>query len=243
MLITSVIARRSRLVLVALAAAGILDLQLVACSSTPQGSEVGTSDNAGSSHATNGSSKKDDPSSSAGNDAAGSTSNDTAMPASASVDADAGVDPDAGATPDAATPPPPPPPLPCSAPGPGVYASVNASSAWRYSTTLEVADGFESRGLAFRLAPDATAEAHATLYLSKSEQVGDFLVTTVPSEGAAAGYGPLAVIGTVYLQPLEGTVPLTRYYQTSPALRHQVSIDGQPGGWDPEPPRGYVCPR
>jgi hypothetical protein len=243
MFITSVIARRSRFVLVALAAAGVLDLQLLACSSTPQGSDVGTSDNAGSSHATNGSSKKDDSSSNtAGSSTAGS--NDSASPTSATVDADAGVDPDAGAAPDAATPTPaPPPPLPCSAPGAGVYASVDASSAWRYSTTLEVADGFQARGLAFRLAPDATAEAHATLYLSKSEQFGDYLVTTVPSEGAAAGYGPLAVIGTVYLQPLEGTVPLTRYYQTSPALRHQVSVDGQPGGWDPEPPRGYVCPR
>ena len=136
------------------------------------------------------------------------------------------------------------PQTPCSAAGPGVHAFVDATAAWRYATSAtSPGTTFSSRGLAFRLAPTLTAEPHATLYLLASAKHADFLLSTVDTEGAADGYVSLGALGNVYLTQLPGTVPLTRYYQVTPRLRHLVSIDGPVAGWDPEAPRGYVCPR
>jgi hypothetical protein len=235
---------RSTVGLVLLAAAGAFGTLAVACSASTPSPGVDDSGSASADRGTSDTKKKNPSGSSTGSTDTGTATGTSATSTSVLTGA---TDVDAGALDAAAEaevpPPPPPPPAPCGPAGAGVFASVDATGAWRYATSGDVAPGFSSRGLAFRLAPEGTAEAHATLYLSKSEKYADYLVTTVPSEGAADGYGPIAALGTVYLQELPGTVPLTRYYQTSPALRHLVSIDGAIGGWDPEPPRGYVCPR
>jgi hypothetical protein len=132
----------------------------------------------------------------------------------------------------------------CSAPGAAVYAFVNATLAWRYATEPTAPEDFDPAGIAFRLAPDGATTPHATLYLLENESNGDFLVSTVPSEGADSGYGALTALGTVYLTAVAGSVPLTRYLKEWPELRHRVSIDAEEtSDWEAEPPRGYVCPR
>lgn len=231
--------RRSSLALLVVACAGVTVPATIGCSSSsPAGSDDIITDDSSVPKK-----RAASPSSSGTSQSGPETSApSTTTPVSPATDPDAGVA-DADTTPAPPAPPAPPAATPCGPAGAGVFASVDASSAWRYSTSSDVAPGFASRGLAFRLAPADTAEPHATLYLLRSDKYADYLVTTVPSEGSGDGYGPIAVLGTVYLTELPGTVPLTRYYQTSPALRHQVSIDGPVGGWDPEPPRGYVCPR
>jgi hypothetical protein len=129
----------------------------------------------------------------------------------------------------------------CSNAGPIVYAFEDATGAWRYSLEETAPDGFTSRGPVFRGA--ARDAATVPLYELKNEGNGDYLVSTVPTEGSQIGYGAFAVLGQVALEKVDGMVPLVRYLQESPTLRHRVAIDGQYGaGWEPEPARGFVCP-
>lgn len=164
---------------------------------------------------------------------------------------DAGTD---ARLPEAATPAPvdasappraaPPSAKPCDPAGPAVFEAEDTTSAHRYATTDAFPAGYSSRGVAFRLAPTGTTEGAALLYLVANGSSGDVLVSTVPTEGGADGYGPVATLGNVYLTQLPGTVPLVRYYRESPVLRHLVTTDGDPGdGFSPEPNRFYVCPR
>lgn len=175
---------------------------------------------------------------------------DAAAPRDAATDARIDAAPVPGALPAPTVTPSPPPKIPppvatpCGPAGPAVFAASDATSAHRYATTDVFPAGYSSQGIVFRLAPASTSEASALLYLIGNGSNGDVLVSSVPTEGASAGYGPIATLGRIYLTQLPGTVPLVRYYRESPALRHRVSIDGSPGaGWSPEPNRFYVCPR
>jgi hypothetical protein len=130
----------------------------------------------------------------------------------------------------------------CAKAGPVVYAFEDATGAWRYSTENRAPDGFTAHGPVFRAAATGGEVATVPLYELKNEANGDYLVSTVPTEGAQIGYGAFAVLGQVALEKVDGMVPLVRYLQESPALRHRVGIDGQDDGWEAEPARGFVCP-
>ena len=132
----------------------------------------------------------------------------------------------------------------CAKAGEPVYAFEGDGNAWRYSNDPNGGlEGFASRGVAFRGAPDDGEHVVVPVYLVRNAENGDYMITTVPTEGKNFGYGPIAEVAHVFLEQFPGSVPLTRYLQETPALRHRVSIDEAPEGWQAEPPRGFVCPR
>jgi len=178
-------------------------------------------------------------------------------PSRGSADAGAVIQPERASSPpvpsaggggaDDTPPAPPPTPNDCATPGPDVYEFFDGTEAWRYAQQANPPpSGFHPAGLAFRSAPESTTKPSAVLYLLKNGNNGDFLVSTVPNEGASIGYAPIAVIGRVFLQQVPGSVPLVRYLKDVTTLRHRVSISGNESGdstWQEEPARGFVCPR
>ncbi len=167
---------------------------------------------------------------------------DAAAPLEAATDAGTSTttaDPDAGSGDDAAQEEA----TPCGTTGASVYAFVDGAGTYYYATSPETPSGFSPGGLAFKLAPERSSFPRVPLYLLRSGRYADYLISKLATEGAADGYETIAQLGSVYETELPGTVPHTRYYQVEPRLRHRVSIDGPVSGWDPEPPRGYVCPR